>query len=363
MRRTAIAWAVLLVLYGRTVSTYASGFDRAIDIASARVVKLYGVGAGMQEGYGTGVLVSPDGQVLTVSSLLIGARRILAVAPDGTRYDASLVHRDTGRQLALLQLHPYDSTGKAGSTGQPAGHSNIQMPDTETDSVGPFPFFDLTVETALEPGDWVIAAGNAFKVADGAERMSIAHGVFSVTTRLDARRRVRDFPYQGECLVIDAITSNPGAPGSALVKLDGGFLGMTGRVVLSNLTHTHLNYAIPRSVLSAFVDEANNQAAGETEVAATEAQEPQIVDLGIRLSRTGYRTVLPFVERVRRNSPAARAGIRRDDLILSINGRAVDSVEDFDSHMKAAAPGERMLLVIRRGRRILDMPIETDQQP
>ncbi|MCH9001542.1 MAG: serine protease [Planctomycetes bacterium] len=363
MRHTVLIWALVLVMYGRTVSTFASGFDRAIDIASARVVKLYGVGAGMQEGYGTGVLVSPDGQVLTVSSLLIGARRILAVAPDGTRYGASLVHRDPGRQLALLRLYRYDSTGKAGSTGQPADQSNIQMPDTETDSVGPFPFFDLTVEAALEPGDWVIAAGNAFKVADGAERMSIAHGVFSVATRLDARRRVRDFPYQGECLVIDAITSNPGAPGSALVNLEGDFLGMTGRVVLSNLTHTHLNYAIPRSVLLAFVVEANNQTAGETEVAATEAQAPPVVDLGIRLSRAGYRTVLPFVERVRRNSPAARAGIRPDDLILSINGRAVASVQDFDSRMKGAAPGERMLLVIRRGRRILDVQIETDHQP
>ncbi len=356
MRRAVIVWAVLLVLYGPAVSTYASGFDRAIDIASARVVKLYGVGAGMQEGYGTGVLVSPDGQVLTVSSLLIGARRILAVGPDGTRYRASLVHRDPDRQLALLRLHPLESP-------QAAEPSNMEMPDTEPDSVGPFPFFDLTVEAALEPGDWVIAAGNAFKVADGAERMSIAHGVFSVATRLDARRRVRDFPYQGECLVIDAITSNPGAPGSALVNLEGDFLGMTGRVVLSNLTHTHLNYAIPRSVLSTFVDEANNKTAGEPEVAATKDQDPPVVDLGIRLSRTGYRTVLPFVERVRRNSPAARAGIRRDDLILSINGRAVDSVQDFDSRLKGAAPGERVLLVIRRGRRILDVPIETDPQP
>ncbi len=348
--------ALALVMCGRTLSTNASGFDRAIDIASARVVKLYGVGAGMQEGYGTGVLVSPDGQVLTVSSLLIGARQILAVAHDGSRYGASLVHRDPARQLALLRLHPYDAT-------HPVDQSNTQDSEAETDSVGPFPFFDLTVDTALEPGDWVIAAGNAFKVADGAERMSIAHGVFSVATRLDARRRARDFPYQGECLVIDAITSNPGAPGSALVNLDGGFLGMTGRVVLSNLTHTHLNHAIPRSVLLDFVEEANARAGGETEVAMVKAEAPQIVDLGIRLSRAGYRTILPFVERVRRNSPAARAGIKRDDLILSINGRAVDNVQDFDTRMKGTAPGERVLLVIRRGRIILDVQIETDYKP
>lgn len=346
---------LLVVWLGWAESTLASGFDRAIEVASRRVVKLYGVGAGMQEGYGTGVLVSSDGLVLTVSSLLVEARRILAVTHDGARYGAELLRRDSGRQLALLRLHRLDSTRRFDET-------NHDEPHAQSEPVGPFPFFDLTAEVALKPGDWVIAAGNAFKVADGAERMSIAHGVYSVTTRLDARRRVRDFPYQGECLVIDAITSNPGGPGSALVNLEGAFLGMTGRVVLSNLTHTHLNYAIPRGVLLSFVHEATGRTEDARNEALAEVPVPQVIDLGIRLSRAGYRTILPFVERVRRGSPAARAGVRRDDLILSINGRAIDSVEDFDAGLEASASGEPVLLVIRRGRRILDVQVETEQQ-
>ena len=99
--------------------------------------------------------------------------------------------------------------------------------------VGPFPFFDIACrrpgdalpaadgavdcDALLQPADWVLAAGNPFKVAEGAEPVSISHGVFSTRTRLDAKRRVREFPYHGDVLVIDAATSNPGSPGSALV--------------------------------------------------------------------------------------------------------------------------------------------------
>jgi len=353
MRRTVV---IVILLMCATRYVDAGGFDRAIVAATKRVVKLYGIGAGMQEGYGTGVIVSADGMVVTVSSLLVGASNILAVSYDGTRYGADLIHRDADRQLALLQL-------KSARHG-PNGMNDVSVDDAEGAATLPsFPYFDLAVETPLRPGDWVVAAGNAFKVADGAETVSIAHGVYSVSTRLDARRRVRDFPYRGECLVIDAITSNPGAPGSALVTIDGGFVGMTGRVVLSNLTHTHLNYAIPRAVLAQFVQEALRPPSDEPPGVDATVKDAGDVDLGIKLSRTGYRTVLPFVERVRRGSPASRAGVRRDDLILSVNGRTVESAREYDARVEAVTPGESVHLVIRRGRRILDVHVETEAQP
>ena len=239
------------------------------------------------------------------------------------------------------------------------------IPDARDHPIG-LPFFDLARNAELRPGDWVLAAGNPFKVASGAEPVSLAHGVFSARTHLDARRRVRDFPYRGEVLVIDAVTSNPGAPGSALVNLDGEFVGMVGRVVTSNLTHTHFNYAIPRDVLHAYLGEAT----GAADVPSTALQrgaadspartEPRPVDPGIRLARTGYKTVLPFVERVRQDSPAARAGVRQDDLILSINGRAVPDVDAYEARVASLRPDEPIELVVRRGRVILSIRIEPE---
>ena len=343
---------VLLVLVAcltAAVPARAGGFDLAIQISSARVVKLYGLGAGVQAGYGTGVVISSDGLVLTVFSLLIDARQVRAVGADGTPFRAKVVYRDRGRQLALLQL-----------LSSSPNEQEVEVSET----VGPLPFFDIRKETPLFPGDWVLAAGNAFKVADGAEPVSIAHGVFSARTRLDARRRKVAFPYQGDVLVIDAITSNPGAPGSALVNLDGEFVGMIGRVVMSNRTYTHFNYAVPRDVLVDFLTEAESSGASDdkpvSKASPLAPESGESFDTGIRVSRVGYRKVLPFVEHVRAGSLAESAGVRKDDLILSVNGRAVPDVAAYQEQVARIVPEGAMELVIRRGRKILNVRIERE---
>jgi S1-C subfamily serine protease len=330
----------------------AGGFDRAIESAGSRTVKLYGLGAGLQAGYGSGIIVSEDGLVLTVFSLLIDARTIRATASDGTRYEAEVVHRDTERQLALLKLVRSSHPNQPNGTMEQANDAALR-----------FPFFDLSARPELRRGDWLIAAGNPFKVADGAEPVSIAHGVFSAKTRLDARRRTKEFPYTGDVLVIDSITSNPGAPGSALVNLEGRLVGMIGRVVISELTHTHFNYAYPVDVLHEFFLEATGVTPSQPEPSGrADEDQPRPVDLGLRLSKAGYRKVLPFVERVRRGSPAARAGIRPDDLILSINGKTVGDVQDCNRRLETLSPREPVVLVIRRGRAIHSVRIEREEE-
>jgi len=336
------------------VGAGAGGFDRAIESALPRVVKLYGLGVGEQAGYGSGVLVSEDGHVLTVFSLLIDARRVRAVTADGTPYKADVVYRDAKRQLALLKLGP-DVEGGA---------------RREEATVGPFPYFDLSRESSLAPGDWVLAAGNAFQVAYGAEPVSLAHGIISARTRLDARRRLKDFSYRDEVLVIDAITSNPGAPGSAVVNVSGEFVGMIGRVVTSNRTHTNFNYAMPRDVLYEFFREATappdgtappgggSVTVGMTAGATSPPGDVSRFDPGIRVARLGYQTVLPFVERVRFGSPGQRAGVRKDDLILSMNGRAVPDADAYEERLAALGSDEPIDLVLRRGETVLTVRIE-----
>lgn len=326
-----------------------SGFSRAIESASAPVVKLYGLSAGIQAGYGSGILLTEDGLVLTVDSLLLDGRTVRAVTSDGGRYEAGIVDRNRRLQLALLQLRPEKHWSADGTLIEP-----------EAADLPSLPHIDLAHETQIAPGDWVIVAGNAFKVADGAEPVSIAHGVISSRTRLDAKRRLRDFEYTGDVLVIDAITSNPGAPGSSVVTLKGEFIGMIGRNVSSNVTHTHFNYAIPRDVLHAYVHSVLNpaEAGDESLEAITKPGEP--FDPGFKINRVGYRRVLPFVERVVRDSPASRAGLKKDDLIIAVNGKNIYSSEDFDKRRAALGPHDALELVIRRGREIATIRIEPE---
>lgn len=358
----------ILFLCMITSTAYSEGFKLAIEKSLPRVVKLYGVGVGKEAGYGSGVLVSEDGMVLTVFSLLIDARTIRAVDADGNTYEADVLYRDRTRQLAMLKLKPIFSVDLGGAWYETQPDQKIH-PEK---SFGPFPYYDLSCENdpvdkpcgpQLFPGDWVMSTGNAFKVADGAEKLSIAHGVFSTRTPLDARRRVKDFPYTGDVLVIDAITSNPGAPGSALVNLEGELIGLIGREVVSNMTHTHLNYALPRDVIHEFYLEsiAFQPGAVAANFLPRKNIPREIMDVGIRISKAGYQTVLPFVDRVKRNSPAANAGVRKDDLILSINNRNISSIDDYHKRMRSTRSGDPIDLVLRRGRHIITVVIQAEE--
>ena len=78
------------------------------------------------------------------------------------------------------------------------------------------------------------------------------------------------------------------------------------------------------------------------------------------MSRTGYKKVLPFVDRVRRDSPAKRAGLRADDLILSVNGQSVSHADAYEKRVGRIPVGSPINLVVRRGRRVLSIRIETE---
>jgi serine protease Do len=315
------------------------GFDPAIETVSTRVVKLFGLKAGLSAGYGAGTLISGDGLVVTTFSLLLDSRNLRAVTHDGTVYGADVLDLNEDLQLALLKLNPkaqYDRRG-----------NRVEGADLTPDSLE---FFEPGDSRSLLPGDWVIAAGNPFKVSQGAEPISVTIGVFSARTHLDARRKTRDFPYTGDVLVIDAITSNPGAPGGPLLNLDGQWVGVIGRVVVSRRTHTNFNYALPvetvmdyvRSVLDADDDSP------ATETAAVEPYH------GIKLFDMGYQKNLVYVDRVSRRSPAKTAGLRKDDLIVSIDGRSVRDAESFHEIMRTLTPGKEVELIIIRDEKLFN---------
>ncbi len=336
-------WPLMMVVCSVTAG---GGFEQAIDAARCRTVKLYGLGAGQQEGYGSGILVSEDGQVLTVLSILVDSDNIRAVTADGTRYAAAVTARDTTRHMALLQL------------------AVPNQPDTPISGLPCFKQNSPASPAALSPGDWVVASGNSFQIAEGAEPVSVALGVFSGRARLDARRRRQDYTYPGDVLLLDAITSNPGLPGGPVVDLEGNWVGMVGRVAVSNATHTQLNHAFPVYLCHEFLREARHPEL-RASMAESRRQEGQhgVVDVGIRLFELGYRKKLVFVERVVRSSPAALAGLKSDDLIVSANGRSVPDLAAFRRVLDTVRPGDTVQLVVIRDDQHHTITIELDAQP
>ena len=301
-----------------------------LSAASAAVVKLYGAAAGREHGYGTGVLVSSDGQVLTTLSILVAGRSVRAITADGARYDARVLRTDDARQLALLTLDAKD-----------------------------LPFLPVASSSELQPGDTIYAMGNCFKIAEGDEPVSISRGVFSLRLpALRAKRLAQEFEYGGPALVYDAITANPGAAGGPVLDDHGRFVGLVGKVVEAAATNTRLNYAIPAEVLSDFLGD-RPVSTPSTRPAAKQAR-PFV---GIKLSELGYQHVSAFVERVRPGSPAAAAGIKPDDLIVGVD---TESITDADSYRKAIAslvPGQAVRFTIKRAQKVLTLQVTVGEEP
>ena len=316
------------------------GFAMAIEDSLPRVVKLYGAKIGSEKGYGSGVLVSDDGMVMTVLSLLLEAENLRAVTANGHVHRAEVLYRDNYRQLALLKMSRHAE--------------NKDTEATVAEQLAPMdlPFYEPKSSKHLKPGDWIVTTGNPFKIADGPEPVSVMQGIVSGRTKLDAMQDTQPFPYRGEVILVDAITSTVGAPGSALVDLNGDWVGLVGEQVQSRFTNTMLNYAYPIEEIQAFLEDARTNANAATQPAAARAGPGEH---GITLSRIGYRKQLPFVQSVKSGSPAAEAGVRKDDLIISANGTSIPRARAFRELCDRLYAGESLSLVIKRGDELITL--------
>jgi serine protease Do len=295
-----------------------SAFQKAIEQAQARTVKVYGAAIGRSPGYASGIIVSREGHILTAQGVFLAADNLRVTLADGTMHPASVVRRSAELQAALLKI------------------------DAPTPA-----YFDLAERPAPDSGDWILAVSNAFKVADGAEPLSVNVGVLAQRLPIDARRGVQDSPYAADAWLYDAITSNPGADGGAVVTAEGKLVGMIGRVLESKSTGTRLNYAVPADLLARFV------AGNDQPLATTNPSSNGKADLGIRLFALGGRRAPAFIDRLAPDGPAAAAGLATDDLIVTIGGQIVRDAGDFKRLVEELPIGQPVVVEVKRKNELL----------
>jgi S1-C subfamily serine protease len=298
-----------------------SAFAPAVALAQKRTVKVFGAGIGRTPGYATGIVVGPQGEILTAQGIFLNADNLRVTLPDGTTHFATVVRRSTELQAALLKI------------------------DAATPE-----FFSPADAVKGEQGDWILAVSNAFKVAEGVEPLSVNVGVLSVRMPIDARRGFNDFPYQADAWLYDAITSNPGADGGAVVTAEGKLVGMIGRVIESKSTGTRLNYAVPADLLARFV-------AGEEPQPMVAVRPGTKADLGIRLFALGGRRAPAYIDRVLPGGPAAAAGLKTDDLVVTIAGQVVRDASDFKRLTEALPIGQEVAIEVKRKNELLSVKV------
>ncbi len=305
-------------------------FAKAAENAQARCVRIYGATIGRERGYATGLIVSPNGHILTAEGIYLGGDRIRVVMPDGQVQLARVLRRNENIQVALLKIDQPTSV-----------------------------YFDVPPKPIIQPGDWTIAVSNCFKVAGNDEPLSVNLGIMSMRAEIDTRRRALDFDVAGEIILIDAITSNPGSPGGAVVNYDGELVGMIGKLLHSESTGTRLNYVIPSDLLRLFID---GKPVPVRTSDAPDVQSDGMPYVGLRLFRMAGKRAPAYIDRVESGSPAASAGLKKDDLVLAVDDTIVRNVAHCDEVLSKLRPGQRVTMIIKRKQQALSLALTVERK-
>jgi serine protease Do len=312
--------------------TRAASLAETVTGVQPLMVKVFGAGGrrGLEH-YQSGFLISPEGHVLTVWSYVLDTEAVTAVLNDGRRFEAKLVGWDPRLEIAVLKI---DATE--------------------------LPCFDLASAVELEAGDGVLAFSNLFGVATGDEDASVLHGYVAAKTTLAARRGAFPTPYKGPAYVLDAMTNNPGAAGGALTDRRGRLAGLLGKELRNALDNTWLNHALPVAEIAPAVGDilAGKIRPRSDEPRTRKPLQPMTLSLlGIALIPDVLPKTPPFIDRVVDGSPAAKAGLQADDLVLFVNDRLASSIQVLREELSYIDRIDEVRLLVQRGQDLVEVSL------
>jgi Do/DeqQ family serine protease len=272
---------------------------------------LGGPGEQMQRSLGSGVLVDATGLVVTNNHVIEGADQVKVSLFDKRELEAEIVLKDSRSDLAVLRIKAQNER---------------------------FPALEFADSDALEVGDVVLAIGNPFAVGQ-----TVTHGIVSAVARTQVGITDYQFFIQTDAAI------NPGNSGGALVDLGARLIGINTAIFSRSGGSQGIGFAIPANMVKVVV--ASAKSGGSTVKrpwlgARLQAVTPEIAEsLGLK------RPAGALIASVTPASPAGRAGLKSSDLIVAIDGQAVDDPNAFDYRFATKSLGGNARLgVVRAGK-------------
>jgi serine protease Do len=253
--------------------------------------------------------------VVTNHHVVKGAESIEIVLDDGTRLSAELRGHDEKTDLALLKI--------------------------EAD--GPLPYVAFGDSDTARPGDWVVAIGNPFGLGG-----TVTTGIISARGR-----DIQSGPYD-DYLQIDA-PINQGNSGGPLFGLDGKVLGINTAIYSPTGGNVGIGFAIPSAMARPIIEALKTDGRVERGWLGVQIQSiDEALAEGLDLAEA--RGAL--VAAVTKDSPADRAGIEPGDVIVSFDGKPIDSMRELPRRVAEVAPGSKARVEILRDGRARTLKVE-----
>lgn len=266
-----------------------------------------------QVGYGSGVIISPNGYIVTNNHVIEDSDEIVVVLNDKREFEAEIVNTDPNTDVALLKVN---------AEGLP------QMAFGDSDN--------------LQLGEWVLAIGNPYNLTS-----TVTAGIVSAKARDFGLLRGRE--YSIEAFIQTDAAVNQGNSGGALINTQGELVGINTAIASRTGAFAGYSFAIPvsivRKVVEDFIEFGEIQRAllgvTITDITAELAQEYNIDKIeGV------------YVSTVTSDGGARQAGIREGDVILYIDDIQMNSGAQLQEYVSKYRPGEEVKVVVRRDGRL-----------
>lgn len=265
-------------------------------------------------GYGSGVVISPDGYIVTNNHVVEGASKIEVTFNDKHKRTATIIGNDPSTDLALIKVDAQD-----------------------------LEYLTFADSDEVRVGEWVLAVGNPFNLTS-----TVTAGIVSA--------KARNINILGDGSTIESFIQtdaaiNPGNSGGALVDMDGNLIGINAAIASRTGSYEGYSFAIPSNIVKKVVEDFLQYGALQRAylgVSIVEITEELAEEKGIT-EMSGV-----YIMAVEERGGAKAAGIKEDDIILSINGISVNSNSQLIGVVSQYRPGDKVKVKIQRRGEVME---------
>lgn len=274
-----------------------------------------------QQGLGSGVILSGDGLVVTNNHVVANADDIRVLLSDNREFEAKVVGTDPKSDLAVLKL-------KGASGLRP-----ITIGDSDT----------------MRLGDVVLAIGNPFGVGQ-----TVTMGIVSAKGR--ANMGIVDY----EDFIQTDAAINPGNSGGALVNMKGELVGINTAILSRSGGYQGIGFAIPTNMVKPITDalvKGGKVVRGWLGIVIQEVSSDMAKAMRLPTDKGA------LISDVEPNGPAQKAGLKRGDLVVKIEGKAVDSTSRLRNLVAALGANRSITLEYYRDGKLQSVRLSLGEQP
>ena len=266
-----------------------------------------------QVGTGSGVIISPDGYIVTNNHVIDRATKLEVTLNNNKTYEAEVVGADANSDIALLKV------------------------DVEN-----LPYLAFGDSDNAKIGEWVLAVGNPFNLTS-----TVTAGIVSAKARSLSVARNQSF------IQTDAAV-NPGNSGGALVNTNGDLIGINTAISSQTGSYVGYSFAVPSNIAKKVVDdllEFGNVQKGILGVSALNLNSPEARERKLDEIQGVY------VSEITEESGAEDAGIKEGDIIKKVDNIWVTKFSELTGYLSAKRPGDKVEVTIDRNGKKMILPV------